>query len=67
MPPGANLPRWEHLCMGGSVGADYSGFINRAGDEGWELVGISERVLCFKRPRALAPTTSVPTIASPTK
>lgn len=49
-PPTA--PRFEHMCMGpsGSV-SGINDDVARAGAEGWELVAMSQGVVCFKRPR----------------
>jgi hypothetical protein len=48
----ARAPRFEHMCMGpsSSVGGINDDVI-KAGNEGWELVAMSQGVVCFKRPR----------------
>jgi hypothetical protein len=53
MPTGANLPRWEHVC----VASDQDEWLTHAGDEGWELVAKDDAVLCFKRPKVAPATT----------
>ncbi|MEZ4384497.1 MAG: hypothetical protein R3A79_24425 [Nannocystaceae bacterium] len=48
----ATAPRFEHMCMGPS--ASISGVnddVAQAADQGWELVTMSQGVVCFKRPR----------------
>ena len=49
-PPSA--PRFQHMCMGpsASVGG-INDDVRKAGDEGWELVTMTQGIVCFKRPR----------------
>ncbi|WP_394834576.1 DUF4177 domain-containing protein [Pendulispora rubella] len=64
MPAGANLPRWEHLCMGGWGESTYSDFLNEAGEQGWELVGMTHTgLVCFKRPKAASAKPQAPAAA----
>ncbi len=54
-PSGVDYPNWEHMCSlyDQSTATDV---LNRAGDQGWELVGLgtqgSNNLMCFKRPKA---------------
>jgi hypothetical protein len=55
------VPMFDHYCAGleGGVGREsaFVALLDKASDEGWEMVGLSEGLVCFKRPRAAAPTT----------
>jgi hypothetical protein len=58
------VPMFDHYCavLGGGRGGEgeFTRLLDKASDEGWEMVGVgvSEGLLvCFKRPRAAAPTT----------
>lgn len=45
-------PRFQHMCLGAS--ATVSGInddVQKGAEEGWELVAMSQGVVCFKRPR----------------
>lgn len=60
MAPGATLPRWEHICVGGTASPDEASlWINEAGAEGWEMVAAANGFVCFKRPK-VAPATAAP-------
>jgi hypothetical protein len=57
---GSNPPKWEHWCFHADFLEDASKPLVKAGDDGWELVGVtnithpigqSELLFCFKRPR----------------
>ena len=63
MAPGANLPRWQHVCVGVTSASEATTWINEAGEQGWEMVAIAQGVLCFKRPK-FAPA-SVPPPPAP--
>jgi hypothetical protein len=59
MPPGANLPRWEHVCVLLNNGETPNDWLVRAGDEGWELVTVQLGEYCFKRPKVV-PASATP-------
>ena len=47
----ARAPAWEHMCMGPSMSVDgINDDVKKAGREGWELVTMTEGIVCFKRP-----------------
>ena len=66
MPPHVTtFQRWEHLCFGNFLSSDgASEGIAEAGSQGWEMVGIGESVICFKRP-APPPAGAVPGAQTP--
>ncbi|MBZ5711672.1 MULTISPECIES: hypothetical protein [Nannocystis] len=48
----ATAPRFEHMCMGPS--SSVSGInddVTQAANQGWELVTMTQGIVCFKRPR----------------
>ena len=58
IPParaGADVQRWEYLCIDESGGEEVTEQANRAGAQGWELVAAGKNTRdiswCFKRPR----------------
>ena len=59
MPPGANLPRWEHVCAYFLRGSSPNDWLVHAGEEGWELVTANGVEKCFKRPK-VTPTPATP-------
>ncbi|HKE13368.1 MAG TPA: hypothetical protein VKB80_00765 [Kofleriaceae bacterium] len=64
MPPHvSSFQKWEHLCFGGfDQLEDASARIAEAGQQGWEMVGVAQSIMCFKRP-APPPAPRAPTPA----
>jgi hypothetical protein len=49
-PEGAPYPNWQHMCVLPGIGGS-SDLLNEAGEQGWELVAVTEEGrFCFKRP-----------------
>ena len=48
-PP--TVPRFQHMCLGPSMLIDgINKDVEKAGASGWELVAMSDGIVCFKRP-----------------
>lgn len=48
-PPTA--PRFQHMCMGPSSSVDgINDDVTYAASQGWELVAMTQGIVCFKRP-----------------
>lgn len=48
-PP--TVPRFQHMCLGPSMSiGGINEDVEEAGAAGWELVAMSDGIVCFKRP-----------------
>lgn len=60
LPPGTNIPKWDHFC-GAVAGTDgLTRLLDEASANGWEMVSEAGGVVCFKRPHPSQPIAPAP-------
>jgi len=67
LPPGASVPKWDHYCTT-RLSYEYSEanrLLDKASENGWELVTWSNGLACFKRPHVPAAPGGAPPTPTP--